>query len=118
VSPYSRTAALPHPLFAIAILPRLAQSKRPRDSDNDQDVVIKRRRDVVERRWTVNGAIRETDLDGYYNLDLGTQQATRTCLDHVQRRKFVLLVGARASGKTTRLFRLQAKIAHVGFLAL
>jgi hypothetical protein len=73
---------------------------------------------VIEKKWTVNGAIREIDKVGCYYLDPGTQSESTRCLAAVTTRQFALLWGARASGKTTRLFWLQEKLISMGYQAL
>jgi hypothetical protein len=70
------------------------------------------------RKWTVSGVIRHTDITGCYYLDPGTQHASQVCLDAVLARQFVLLWGARASGKSTRLLWLRTKLASMGYRAL
>jgi hypothetical protein len=72
----------------------------------------------VERKWNGNGAIRGADTRGCYYLDPGTQKENKRCLDAVLRRQFVMLSGARASGKTTRLFRLQVQLEEMGYRCL
>jgi hypothetical protein len=67
------------------------------------------------RRWTVNGAIRDTDMDGCYFVDPGIQVESKHCLDRLLRREFVLLEGARASGKTTRLYWLKRELEVNGY---
>jgi hypothetical protein len=55
-------------------------------------------------------AIRDRDTRGCYYLDPGTQSENKRCLE--RRRQFVMLFGARASGKTTRLFRLSMSVVR------
>jgi energy-coupling factor transporter ATP-binding protein EcfA2 len=74
--------------------------------------------DSRTRKWTVNGAIRNTDLIGCYYLDPVTQSASQDCLDVVKAGQFVTLWGARASGKSTRLLSLQKELARMGYRAL
>jgi hypothetical protein len=68
-----------------------------------------------DREWTVHGPIRGTDVNGCYYVDPGIQDEYKHCLKALQRRQFVLLAGARASGKTTRLFRLKRELEAKGY---
>jgi type II secretory ATPase GspE/PulE/Tfp pilus assembly ATPase PilB-like protein len=70
------------------------------------------------RKWTVNGAIRNVDLPGCYYVDPGMQGETQHCLDRVQKHQLVLLSGARASGKTTRLFSIKNQLEAKGYQVL
>ena len=74
--------------------------------------------DNAARRWTVNGSIREMDQSGCYYLDPGLQPVSKACLSAVERGQFVLLSGARASGKTTRLLWLQRELRSKGYMAV
>jgi hypothetical protein len=74
--------------------------------------------DYGERKWNVNEAIRRVDTHGCYYLDPGSQKENKHCLDAIRRGQFVLLSGARASGKTTRLFRLQVQLEEMGYQCL
>jgi hypothetical protein len=71
-----------------------------------------------QRKWTVNGAITEDEMNGRYYLDPGTQKVTLDCLDAVSEGTYMLLTGARASGKSTRLIWLQQKLEAMGYCAL
>jgi len=71
---------------------------------------------IEEKKWAVNGAIRAGDP--CYQVDLGTQIETKHCLDHIRGHQFVLLTGARASGKTTRLFQIRSQLAAIGVRSL
>jgi hypothetical protein len=67
------------------------------------------------RRWALDGSIREIDQAGCYYLDPGLQPASIDCLDAVQYRQYVLLSGARASGKSTRLLWLKKELESIGY---
>ncbi|KAF8812558.1 hypothetical protein BYT27DRAFT_7087461, partial [Phlegmacium glaucopus] len=71
-----------------------------------------------ERKWAVNGAIREIDIPGSYYLDPRTQDATQRCLTAIFDSQLVLLPGARASGKTTRLLCLREELRAKGYKVL
>jgi energy-coupling factor transporter ATP-binding protein EcfA2 len=60
----------------------------------------------------------EDDANRQYYLDPGTQKETVRCLDAVSDGEFLLLVGARASGKSTRLLWLRNKLEEKGYFAL
>jgi type IV secretory pathway ATPase VirB11/archaellum biosynthesis ATPase len=53
----------------------------------------------------VNAGIRDIDIQ-YYYVDLDTQPETIDCIEAVEKRRFLLLAGSRASGKTTRMYRI------------
>jgi len=54
----------------------------------------------------------------YYYLDPAKQDETKLCLNAVLDRQLVLLSGARSSGKSTRLLRLQELIDDMGYQGL
>lgn len=82
------------------------QSKRPRLESSDV------------KKWNMNGTIRQVDISGSYYLDPGLQKASNDCLAAVQNHQFVLLSGARASGKSTRLVWLKKELEKMGYKAL
>jgi hypothetical protein len=67
------------------------------------------------RKWAVNGAIRDRDINWCYYLDPGTQDASKVCLDAVMASQIVLLWGARAFWKVNKA-ALAAGTADVGGL--
>jgi hypothetical protein len=66
---------------------------------------------VVQKKWTVNGPIEAYEQSRYYFVDLVLQNANIACLDGMKNGEFILLMGARASGKTTRLFSLKSQLS-------
>eukprot|EP01128_Nolandella_sp_AFSM9_P007604 TRINITY_DN421_c0_g1_i5.p1 TRINITY_DN421_c0_g1~~TRINITY_DN421_c0_g1_i5.p1 ORF type:complete len:618 (+),score=132.83 TRINITY_DN421_c0_g1_i5:76-1929(+) len=62
-----------------------------------------------KQSWTVNGAITADSREIYYYLDpaLGNEELL---LPHVREGNYVMLYGARASGKTTRAFRAMEQL--------
>ena len=64
---------------------------------------------LFDKMWYVNGGITVNEAIECYYVDPGTQEETKLCLNAVENGTY-LLAGARASGKTTRLFWLQQKI--------
>jgi hypothetical protein len=81
-------------------------------AEDDLERNIKRH---VARRWTVNGSIRQVDIPRCYYLDPGLQPASALCLTAVKNSQFVLLSGARASGKSTRLLWLEVKLGDMSY---
>jgi type IV secretory pathway ATPase VirB11/archaellum biosynthesis ATPase len=71
-----------------------------------------------ERKFVVGGAIRDVDVIGCYHLDPREQIETKSCLQAVVYRKSVLLSGARASGKTTRLLYLRGELQEQDYRVL
>jgi len=63
-------------------------------------------REEVDGQW----AIETSDAGRYYYADPADQVETISCLDRLKTGGFVLLTGARASGKTTRLHRLMVQL--------
>ncbi len=57
-------------------------------------------------------------MNGRYYVDPETHNETSICLDAVADGANLLLTGARASGKSTRLFWLRQKLNEMGCLAL
>jgi hypothetical protein len=71
--------------------------KRPRSSSQ-------------EKKWNLNGAMTISDASRYYYIDPAKQEANDVFLHRVMDAQFVLLSGARASGKTTRLKRMMEQL--------
>lgn len=72
--------------------------------------------DATTKKWSINGAIRTSDIVGYYYIDPELQAVTSTCLKRIRRCEFVLLAGSRASGKTTRLFTLERVLSGTSYI--
>jgi hypothetical protein len=71
-----------------------------------------------QRTWTVDGAIQDLLAGHYYCLDPAEQCQTKILTDAVMRGEFLTLSGARASGKTTRLFRLRELLEDEDYYCL
>jgi hypothetical protein len=65
---------------------------------------------LPKKKWNVNGAILVSQQDLYYYADPALQVENDKCLEKIRRGEFVMLTGARASGKTTRLERLMSQL--------
>ncbi len=91
-----------------------------RGAPGDEERSSKRRRSERSeaKKWNVNGTIRQIDMSGSYYLDPGLQKASDDCLAAVQNHQFVLLSGARASGKSTRLMWLKKELEKMNYKAL
>ena len=63
-----------------------------------------------DKTWCVNGGITVNEANERYYVDPGTQEESKLCLNAVEKGIYLLLVGARASGKTTRLHWLSQKL--------
>jgi hypothetical protein len=63
-----------------------------------------------KKQWNINGAILVTDRDRYYYVDPALQVENDKCLGMIERGEFVMITGARASGKTTRVERLKSQL--------
>ena len=71
-----------------------------------------------ERKWSIDGEITVNEANERYYVDPGTQKETELCLNAVLKGTYLLLAGAGASGKTTRLLWLQQKLEAMGYWAL
>ena len=65
---------------------------------------------LSDKTWCVNGGITVHEASRRYYVNPGTQEETELCLNAVEDGTYLLLAGARASGKTTRLFWLGQEI--------
>lgn len=70
------------------------------------------------RRWNVNGPIFGPMTSQCYFLDPAEQEQNSLIVDYAMRGKFILLTGSRASGKSTRLFRLSELLQENGYYCL
>ncbi len=93
----------------IAIIDDRKGKRKPGDLERDL------KRPHLARKWSVNGSIRHIDISGCYYLDPGLQPASALCLTAVENSQFVLLSGARASGKSTRLLWLEMKLGSMAY---
>ncbi|KAF9349356.1 hypothetical protein BGX34_001840, partial [Mortierella sp. NVP85] len=71
--------------------------------------------EVKKRRWDINGAIKFKEAQSVYYVDPADTQANADIVQSVEQKRFVMLLGARASGKTTRLLRLVHQLADKGY---
>jgi len=96
--------------------------KGKRELDEEDNLERKRKRHhvarSVARRWTVNASIRETDQSRCYYLVPRLQTASMDCLTAVENHQYVLLSGARAPGKSTRLLWLDKKLKSMNYKAV
>ncbi|KAF9433089.1 hypothetical protein BGZ76_009907 [Entomortierella beljakovae] len=67
---------------------------------------------LKKKRWTVNGGIRFKDINSVYYVDPAKQEESSEILRGISECQLVMLVGARASGKSTRLYRLVTQLAE------
>ena len=97
----------------------MALAKQRRDSFHSgfhpYSIELRCAHSLSPRKWTVNGAINVDEVRGRYYVDPGTQDITTQCLSAVSDGTYMLLAGARASGKTTRLFWLHQKLVEMGY---
>ena len=70
------------------------------------------------RRWSVNGPIYGPMTSQYYFLDPAEQSQNSLVVEAAMRGEYILLTGARASGKSTRLFRLRELLEEKGYICL
>ena len=66
---------------------------------------------IEEKRWSIFGAINRL---AHYHIDPAAQAENKICLDGIRKEEFCLLTGSRASGKTTRLFRIRTQLDEIG----
>ncbi|RPB01778.1 hypothetical protein L873DRAFT_1842228 [Choiromyces venosus 120613-1] len=77
----------------------------------EQDSMI-----IQQKRWTVNGPIRPFKSDSIYYVDPAEHEENTRFLASIRNRQLLILMGARASGKTTRLYRLMTQLTEEGYL--
>src|SRR6266542_594353 len=65
-----------------------------------------------KRRWTVNSTIQNKMRNDVYFVDL--KETNVPLLDMILRGEFVALYGARASGKSTRVYQVMEKLESQG----
>jgi hypothetical protein len=70
---------------------------------------------LKKKKWTVNGAIRTFEVDLFYYVDPAENEENQKFLASIKRRQMLMLMGARASGKSTRLYRLMSQLADNGY---
>lgn len=68
-----------------------------------------------KKEWTVNGAIKDFNVASVYYVDPAEHEENQIVLDSIKSRQVLMLMGARASGKTTRLFRLKSQLTEDGY---
>ncbi|KAG0011910.1 hypothetical protein BGZ80_000336 [Entomortierella chlamydospora] len=84
-------------------------------------VIVHRRQQipsVLRKKWTVNGTIRFHEIQSIYYVDPTENGANDELLSGVSDCKLIMFIGARASGKSTRLFRLAAQLAEAEYHCL
>ncbi|KAF0519593.1 transcriptional regulator [Gigaspora margarita] len=69
-----------------------------------------------KRRWTVNSAILDAVRKHVYFVDL--EKTNVPLLNMILRGDFVTLYGARASGKSTRVFQIMEKLKNLGIVCI
>jgi len=68
------------------------------------------------RKWTVNSAIQNKFRNDVYFVDL--EETNVPLLDKILSGEFVALYGARASGKSTRVFQAMEKLKNQGIVCI
>ena len=68
------------------------------------------------RKWDTNGAIRKVQRAGVYFVD--PLALSGPLLNNIRKGEFMALYGARATGKTTRVFRVMEQLEEEGYLCL
>jgi len=68
------------------------------------------------RKWTINSAIQNKFRNDVYFVDL--EETNVPLLDMILRGEFVALYGARASGKSTRVFQVMEKLKSQGIVCI
>ncbi|KAF8662782.1 hypothetical protein AX14_007009 [Amanita brunnescens Koide BX004] len=117
------SAPPPKHLHIIVQLPPPPFRKHSRSPSAQGDGEAKKKRTTshlfaTRKKWTVNGAITECEVNKRYYVDPGAQNETSLCLNAVTDGTNLLLVGPRASGKSTRLIWLRKKLEEMGYWAL
>ena len=68
------------------------------------------------RKWDTNGAIRKVQRAGVYFVD--PLALSEPLLNNIRKGKFIALHGARATGKTTRVFRVMEQLEEEGYTCI
>ncbi|ORZ18265.1 hypothetical protein BCR41DRAFT_44323 [Lobosporangium transversale] len=89
-----------------------SNSEKKRRADDLLPPVLKK------KKWTVNGPIRFDAVNQVYYVDPAEHDDNKKILQSVFDREIVMLIGARASGKTTRLYRLITQLTDFGYRCL
>ncbi|ORY98435.1 P-loop containing nucleoside triphosphate hydrolase protein [Lobosporangium transversale] len=89
-----------------------SNSEKKRRADDSLPPVLKK------KKWTVNGPIRFDAVNQVYYVDPAEHDDNKKILQSVFDREIVMLIGARASGKTTRLYRLITQLTDFGYRCL
>ena len=68
------------------------------------------------KKWDTNGAIRKVQRASVYFVD--PLALSDSLLNNIREGEFMALHGARATGKTTRVFRVMEQLEEEGYLCL
>ncbi|RIA91896.1 hypothetical protein C1645_875149 [Glomus cerebriforme] len=92
----------------LAVLVEVQQPERKRKATEEEK--------QNKRKWDTNGAIRKVQRDATYFVD--PLSSSGPLLNKIRNGEFVALHGARASGKSTRVFRVMEQLEEEGYLCL
>jgi Cdc6-like AAA superfamily ATPase len=68
------------------------------------------------RKWNTNGAIRRVQRAGVYFVD--PLKLSGPLLNNIRDGDFIALYGARATGKTTRVFRVMEQLEEEDYICI
>ncbi|RUS30826.1 hypothetical protein BC938DRAFT_478913, partial [Jimgerdemannia flammicorona] len=74
--------------------------------------------EAKRRKWSVNSTILPRERPNVYFVDPADQKKNVALLDNIVEGKYVLMHGARASGKSTRTWRVMEQLQESGYFCL
>ncbi|RUS16242.1 hypothetical protein BC937DRAFT_91453 [Endogone sp. FLAS-F59071] len=74
--------------------------------------------EAKRKKWSVNSTILPRERPNFYFVDPADQKKNVDLLNNIVEGKYVLMHGARASGKSTRTWRVMEQLQQSGYLCL
>ncbi|RUS14156.1 hypothetical protein BC937DRAFT_94264 [Endogone sp. FLAS-F59071] len=74
--------------------------------------------EAKRKKWSVNSTILPRERPNFYFVDPADQQKNVALLNNIVEGKYVLMHGARASGKSTRTWRVMEQLQEFGYFCL
>uniref|UniRef100_U9T786 Uncharacterized protein n=1 Tax=Rhizophagus irregularis (strain DAOM 181602 / DAOM 197198 / MUCL 43194) TaxID=747089 RepID=U9T786_RHIID len=73
---------------------------------------------LSKKRFAINGSIKPKEVPFVYFIDPLEHQENYKLLNDIRSHKFLMLMGSRLSGKSTRVYQLMQKLHKAGFICL
>ncbi|RIA93569.1 hypothetical protein C1645_843109 [Glomus cerebriforme] len=71
-----------------------------------------------KKKFAINGAIKPKEIPFVYFVDLPAYKENKKLLDDIKRNQFLMLMGSRITGKTTRVYQLMKQLHEEGYICL